>query len=70
MLVKIKSGNEKDAIMRIKNLYQAYNRDLPFVYKFLDDDSRATFSEQRVATLFPILCRSGHYYILPWVYLG
>ncbi|HZY38456.1 MAG TPA: ABC transporter permease, partial [Mucilaginibacter sp.] len=52
ILVKIKGGNEKEAILRINNLYQAFNHGLPFEYKFLDDDYQALYtSEQRVATL-------------------
>ena len=52
VLVKIKAGNEREVIEKIKNLYQAYNPELPFEYKFLDDDYQAMYaSEQRVAIL-------------------
>ncbi len=51
-LVKIKYGQEQQAITGIKNLYKKYNAGLDFSYAFLDDDYNALYaSEQRVAEL-------------------
>jgi putative ABC transport system permease protein len=52
IMVKIKSGSEKQIISRLAKLYQKHNQGLPFEYTFLDDNYQALYeSEQRVAQL-------------------
>jgi putative ABC transport system permease protein len=52
VLVKIKAGHEKQALEKIRNLYNSYNPALPFEFRFLDDDYQIMYaSEQRVAVL-------------------
>ena len=51
-VVKIKAGEEQQAIAGIKALYKKYNAGLDFSYAFLDDDYNALYaSEQRVSAL-------------------
>ena len=52
VIVKLKSGAEKQAIEKIKNAYTAFNHGLAFDYRFLDEDYQAMYaSENRVGTL-------------------
>jgi len=52
ILVKIKSGAEKQTLAQLANLYKVYNPGLPFEYKFLDEDYRALYAaEGRVGVL-------------------
>ena len=52
IVVKIKSGKEKETIAGLEKFYRSYNLGLPFEYKFLDEDYEALYaSEQRVAKL-------------------
>jgi ABC-type antimicrobial peptide transport system permease subunit len=52
IMVKVKSGSEKQIIGRLAKLYQKHNQGLPFEYTFLDDNYQALYeSEQRVAQL-------------------
>ncbi len=52
IMVKIKAGTEKETIEQMASLYREYNQELPFEYKFLDDDFQTLYvAEQRVATL-------------------
>lgn len=52
ILVKIKSGVEKQTLAQLTNLYRSYNPGLPFEYKFLDEDYQALYaSEERVGVL-------------------
>jgi len=52
LVVKIKSGTEKQTLAAIESLYKKYNPGLPFNYNFLDADYQAMYaSEQRVSIL-------------------
>jgi ABC-type antimicrobial peptide transport system permease subunit len=52
ILVKIKSGMERETVARIAKLYRKYNEGLPFEYRFLDEDYQALYAaEERVAVL-------------------
>jgi putative ABC transport system permease protein len=52
VLVKIKSGTEKQTITRLQQLYLKYYPGYSFDYKFLDDDYQAQYvAERRVALL-------------------
>ncbi|MEJ2195917.1 MAG: ABC transporter permease, partial [Ignavibacteriaceae bacterium] len=52
ILVKIKSGQEKETINNIRNYYSEFNPGFVFDYKFLDKDYQALYeSENRVSTL-------------------
>ncbi|HLL44152.1 MAG TPA: ABC transporter permease, partial [Segetibacter sp.] len=52
IMVKMKSGSEKQIIGQLAKLYQKHNQGLPFEYTFLDDNYQALYeSEQRVAQL-------------------
>ena len=52
IIVRINPGAEKTTLARIESLYHAYNRGLPFEYKFFDEDYHKLYaSEERVATL-------------------
>ncbi|MDN5200995.1 ABC transporter permease [Fulvivirgaceae bacterium BMA10] len=52
ILVKIKAGMEKETLTRIEDFYQKHNKELPFDYRFLDEDYQALYAaEQRVSAL-------------------
>ncbi|WP_422080524.1 ABC transporter permease [Ulvibacterium sp.] len=52
ILVKIRPGMERAAIDRIRDLYAEYNQDLPFDFRFMDQDYQKLYaSETRVAVL-------------------
>jgi len=52
LMVKIKSGQEKETIDDIKTFYSGFNPGFVFDYKFLDKDYQALYeSEQRVSDL-------------------
>ncbi|RZK16531.1 MAG: ABC transporter permease, partial [Flavobacterium sp.] len=52
ILVRIERGSEKMAIKNIEKLYKQFNENLPFEYKFLDDDYQVQYMfENKIATL-------------------
>ena len=52
VMVKIKSGTEKETLAQLQQLYKEINPGLPFEYKFLDDEYQKLYaSEQRVGFL-------------------
>ena len=52
IIVKIKTGTERETIERIRKSYQKFNMGLPFEFKFMDDDYQILYeSEYRVAIL-------------------
>ncbi len=52
IVVKIKKGNEKEAIVELEKLYKKFNPGLAFNYKFLDQDYQALYvSERQVSVL-------------------
>jgi putative ABC transport system permease protein len=52
ILVKIQAGAERQTIEQIRKSYAAFNKGLPFDFKFLDDEYQALYiSENRVAVL-------------------
>jgi putative ABC transport system permease protein len=52
IIIRINPAAEKTTLAGIANLYHAYNRGLPFEYKFFDEDYHKLYaSEERVATL-------------------
>jgi ABC-type antimicrobial peptide transport system permease subunit len=52
MMVKIKKGTEKEALNRLRMLYENYNPGFVFEYKFLDEDYQAQYAaEKRVSIL-------------------
>jgi putative ABC transport system permease protein len=52
VIVKIKSGTEKQTIEKIHQSFAAFNKGLAFDYKFLDEEYQALYtSENRVAVL-------------------
>jgi len=52
IIVKIKAGTEKQTIASIKTVYTAFNKGLPFDYRFMDEEYQALYtSENRVAIL-------------------
>ena len=52
ILVKIKSGTEREAISRIEKVYKEFNEGFPFEYKFLDEDYQAQYAaENRISVL-------------------
>jgi putative ABC transport system permease protein len=52
ILVKLKTGAERQTITRMAKLYASYNPGLPFDFQFLDADYQALYaSEERVAVL-------------------
>jgi putative ABC transport system permease protein len=52
IMVRIQAGAETGTIDRLKELYQAYNREDDFVYRFLDEDYQALYSaETRISGL-------------------
>jgi len=52
IIVKIKTGTERETIDRIRKSYQKFNVGLPFDFKFMDDDYHILYeSENRVAIL-------------------
>ncbi|HMH23106.1 MAG TPA: ABC transporter permease [Puia sp.] len=52
VLIKIKGGQEKDAIARIEKTYKKYNLGLPFGFTFMDQDYAVMYrSEEQVSIL-------------------
>jgi ABC-type antimicrobial peptide transport system permease subunit len=52
IIVKIKGGTEKQTIEKIRQSYTAFNKGLPFDYRFMDDEYQALYtSENRVSEL-------------------
>jgi len=52
IIVKIKAGTEKQTIASIKTVYTAFNKGLPFDYRFMNEEYQALYnSESRVAIL-------------------
>ncbi len=52
ILVRIKRGSEKIAIENIEKIYKEFNENLPFEYKFLDDDYQVQYTfENKIAIL-------------------
>lgn len=53
IVVKVQAGLEREAIADLEKLYQSFNADLPFEFKFLDENYEALYvSEQRTAGLY------------------
>lgn len=52
IVVKIKSGMERETVGRLEKIYQSYNLGLPFDFKFLDEAYQKLYvSENRIAVL-------------------
>ena len=52
IILKIKTGTERETIERLRKSYQKFNMGLPFDFKFMDDDYQILYeSENRVAIL-------------------
>ncbi len=52
VIVKIKSGTEKQTIAGLQDIYTRFNKGLSFDYRFLDDEYQALYvAENRVAVL-------------------
>jgi len=52
VMVRIKTGSEKNTIAQIEKLFQSYNKGLLFDYQFLDENYQALYaSERRVSVL-------------------
>ena len=52
IVVKIKSGMERETVGRLEKVYQSYNLGLPFDFKFLDEAYQKLYvSENRIAVL-------------------
>jgi putative ABC transport system permease protein len=52
IMVKIKSGTEKEAIDRLREFYEKFNPGFAFEYKFLDEDYQSKYvSEKRVGVI-------------------
>ncbi len=52
ILIKIKAGQEQVTLATLKKYYTSFNPDLPFEYRFLDENYQRLYAaEQRVATL-------------------
>lgn len=52
IIVKIKSGTERETLDRLNKFYKEFNHGLPFEFTFLDDEYQALYeSENRVALL-------------------
>jgi len=52
VMVKIKGGTERQTIAQIQKTFLAYNKGIPFDYKFLDENYNALYaSERRVGVL-------------------
>lgn len=52
IMARLEQGSERETISRLGELYDEFNPDFSFDYKFLDQDYQAQYvSEQRVATL-------------------
>jgi len=52
ILVRLQSGAEKQTLDRIQRAYARFTNDIPFDYKFLDEDYRAQYaSETRIGLL-------------------
>jgi len=52
IIARIEAGKETETIGRIQNLYQRFNPDFTFDYRFLDSDYEAQYrSEERVSVL-------------------
>lgn len=51
-IVKIQAGSDRETLERIKLVYENFNEDYPFEYKFLDDNYQALYaSEERITIL-------------------
>lgn len=52
ILIRLKTGTEKETLSLINKVYAEYNPGLPFEYKFLDENYRALYAaEERVSVL-------------------
>ena len=52
MLIKIKPGEEQNAIAQLEELHKEFNPEFPFGYNFLDEDYQKLYeAEQRVSVL-------------------
>ncbi len=52
IMARIKTGDEKQSIAQLQQLYQKYHPGYPFEYRFLDDDYQQLYeSDKRVAAL-------------------
>jgi putative ABC transport system permease protein len=52
VLVKLRSGNEKETIEKVKTAYSQFNKGVAFDYRFLDEDYQALYAaETRVGVL-------------------
>jgi ABC-type antimicrobial peptide transport system permease subunit len=52
VLIKIEAGKEQRIIDKVQQLYQQFNPDTPFDFKFMDEDYQSLYvSEQRIAVL-------------------
>ncbi|MFK7774149.1 MAG: ABC transporter permease [Saprospiraceae bacterium] len=52
ILVKIQAGKEQETLAQLETVYKKFNTELPFEYKFLDENYQALYAaEHRVATL-------------------
>jgi ABC-type antimicrobial peptide transport system permease subunit len=53
IVVKIKSGMERETVGRLEKVYQSHNLGLPFDFKFLDEEYQKLYvSENRIAVLY------------------
>lgn len=51
VVVKIKKGKEKEALGSLETLYKKFNSDVPFNYKFLDQDYQALYTSERLTSV-------------------
>jgi ABC-type antimicrobial peptide transport system permease subunit len=51
IVVKIKRGQEKEALSNLENLYKKFNPGLTFNYKFLDQDYQALYASERQVSI-------------------
>jgi len=51
IVVKIKKGEEKEALGSLETLYKKFNSNVPFNYKFLDQDYDALYTSERLVSI-------------------
>jgi len=51
VVVKVKKGKEKEALASLETLYKKFNSNVPFNYKFLDQDYDALYSSERLVSI-------------------
>ena len=50
-MVKLNSGTEQEALVQIEEIYKKFNPDVPFEFRFIDENYQAMYSSERVVTL-------------------